>query len=193
MARSRPAVRCRARRSDGNPCAGYAIVGGTVCRAHGGGAPQVRAAADRRRALARVEGQVVTLLDELEVEAVHPLDGLLEAVQRSGGMMRLLGQLRGELRIDSGSGEGLYGPDHLGDARPHVLIALYGKWCDRYVRACALALDVGVDEHKLRMAEADVERMLGCITTAIEAAGLTSQQRETFGSVLADQLRALTS
>ncbi len=42
--------RCPARRSapTGRPCRGYAIHGGIVCAAHGGNAPQVRAAAYRR-------------------------------------------------------------------------------------------------------------------------------------------------
>lgn len=48
MARVRPAVRCSAHRSNGQPCRAYAIIGGRVCRAHGGAAPQVRAAAERR-------------------------------------------------------------------------------------------------------------------------------------------------
>lgn len=39
---------CRARRTDGEPCAAQAMRGGSVCRAHGGRAPQVRAAAARR-------------------------------------------------------------------------------------------------------------------------------------------------
>jgi hypothetical protein len=192
MARSRPAVRCRARRSDGTPCAGYAIVGGTVCRAHGGAAAQVRTAADQRSTLARVEGQVVALLDALEVEAVHPLDGLLEAVQRAGGMMRLLGQLLGRLHItDNGSGEALYGPDHLGNARPHVLLALYGQWVDRYARACKLALDAGVDERMLRLAESDADRLFTAITGAMETAGLSLDQREAFRVALVAELRAV--
>ena len=41
---------CTARRQDGKPCGSYAIRGGTVCRRHGGSAPQVRAAANRRLA-----------------------------------------------------------------------------------------------------------------------------------------------
>lgn len=48
MARVRPAVPCSAKRTNGQPCRGYAITGGRVCRAHGGAARQVRAAADRR-------------------------------------------------------------------------------------------------------------------------------------------------
>lgn len=45
MARVRQARRCSARRTNGEPCRAFAIVGGTVCRAHGGTAPQVSHAA----------------------------------------------------------------------------------------------------------------------------------------------------
>lgn len=50
MARVRQARRCHARRSDGQSCRAWAIVGGFVCRVHGGSAPQVRREA-RIRAL----------------------------------------------------------------------------------------------------------------------------------------------
>lgn len=43
MARKRQARRCRARRSDGQHCKGWAVPGCTVCSAHGGNAPRVRA------------------------------------------------------------------------------------------------------------------------------------------------------
>jgi len=56
MSRLRQALPCRAQRSHGRgPCGNYAITGGTVCRVHGGAAPQVRAAADRRAQQARIE------------------------------------------------------------------------------------------------------------------------------------------
>jgi len=53
MARKRQALKCSAHRSDGNACGAWAIVGGTVCTAHGGSAPEVRAAARRRVAEAQ--------------------------------------------------------------------------------------------------------------------------------------------
>lgn len=43
-------MKCSAARSDGESCGNHAIRGGDVCRYHGGSAPQVRAAANRRRA-----------------------------------------------------------------------------------------------------------------------------------------------
>jgi hypothetical protein len=48
VARNRQALRCSARRTDGQPCGAYAITGGTVCAAHGGSAPAVRASAELR-------------------------------------------------------------------------------------------------------------------------------------------------
>jgi hypothetical protein len=55
VARVRQARRCSARRTDGQPCGCFAILGGRVCRVHGGAAGQVRAAARRRRYLAALE------------------------------------------------------------------------------------------------------------------------------------------
>ncbi|MFC0248268.1 hypothetical protein ACFFIO_07115 [Citricoccus parietis] len=42
------ASRCKARRTNGEPCRNYPIKGATVCRKHGGGAPQVRKKAAER-------------------------------------------------------------------------------------------------------------------------------------------------
>ena len=52
--------RCTAHTRDGTPCKNAPILGGTVCRMHGGAAPQVRARAD-----ARLINGVPTMLTEL--------------------------------------------------------------------------------------------------------------------------------
>lgn len=52
-------------KSSGKPCSKPAIPGGTVCRYHGGAAPQVRAAAARRIAEAR-DMMLSRLLEQLE-------------------------------------------------------------------------------------------------------------------------------
>lgn len=48
LSRVLPAVRCTARKQNGEPCRAMAARGATVCRVHGGSAPQVKAAAKRR-------------------------------------------------------------------------------------------------------------------------------------------------
>ncbi|HZR53638.1 MAG TPA: hypothetical protein VFB06_29540 [Streptosporangiaceae bacterium] len=54
MARKRLARRCKARRTNGEPCAAFAVTGCEVCSAHGGSAPQVRATGLRRYREARI-------------------------------------------------------------------------------------------------------------------------------------------
>lgn len=62
---SRP---CKARKTDGTPCKNSAIRGGTVCLAHGGRAPRVRAKAAVRAELEDWGlGKIDTLLDPGEV------------------------------------------------------------------------------------------------------------------------------
>ena len=56
---------CKGHKRNGKPCGQPAIKGGVVCRMHGGSAPQVRAAAEKR-------------LDELRPKAIRRLDWLLD-------------------------------------------------------------------------------------------------------------------
>lgn len=67
------AVRCQAHTSSGAPCKKWAIQGGFVCNTHGGSAPQVRAAANRRlMALAPRAVQVLAdLLEHSESDIVR--------------------------------------------------------------------------------------------------------------------------
>jgi hypothetical protein len=79
MARIRQARRCSARRKDGQPCGNYAIIGGRVCRIHGGAAPQVRRKAKERllmaacyRALVRLSNSRSAREHQEMVEAAFP-------------------------------------------------------------------------------------------------------------------------
>lgn len=79
-------IRCQAHTSSGKPCRAWAIVGGFVCRTHGGSAPQVRAAANRRLlALAPRAVQVIAdLLEHAESEPVR-LKAATELLDRGIG------------------------------------------------------------------------------------------------------------
>jgi len=61
-------MKCSAKRTDGNPCKAPAIRGATVCRVHGGSAPQVKKAAARRVLEALVAPALIQLRKIVEDE-----------------------------------------------------------------------------------------------------------------------------
>jgi len=76
---------CKAHTRSGSPCKNAPILGGEVCRMHGGAAPQVRAAA-QRRLLASSDRMAKLLLDlatSAESEAVR-LAAIKDALDRAG-------------------------------------------------------------------------------------------------------------
>lgn len=197
---------CRAHNKHGGPCGRPPIVGGVTCTTHGGTSKVVRDAGKRRAHRAFIEGKVAQLLEECDMPAQHPLDGLLEVVRHSGAMMRLLAGLVGELAVHPSEAteswsmgedgeliirkEGaLYGPNHLGDAEPSILVELYGLWSDRYAKACKLALDANIDERLVRNAESTSEVLFSAIGRAIDAAGLNTKQKTALRATLATELR----
>lgn len=143
-----PKRQCTAKsKRSGKQCRNAPILGGTVCERHGGKAPQVRAAANRRLQRADLDDQIGGLLAELEHEAhaAGPNAVLLDAVHRCSAMAQVLGAVVGGLGPDE-----LYGPNHLLDAVPHVAVTMYETWLDRAARAAKLACDAGVDEKIVR-------------------------------------------
>lgn len=197
---------CRAHTRRGTPCMTLPIVGAQTCRMHGSATKAARKKAATNRVMSFKEGAIKKLLLECDVPEQHPLDGLLEVVRHSGAMTRMLAGLVGELATHPNEAaeswsmnedgelviqrEGaLYGPDHMGDAAPSVLVHLYGVWSDRYARACKLALDANIDERLVRNAEATSETLFAALGKALEAADLTPVQRGKLRGALAQELR----
>jgi hypothetical protein len=82
----RQARRCSAHRTNGEPCSGWAIKGGSVCRTHGGAAPQTLQAA-RMRLLAAADPAAAELvriaLNRKEPRAVQ-LAAIRDLLDRAG-------------------------------------------------------------------------------------------------------------
>lgn len=174
-------------KATGDACRNAPVSGTTVCRRHGAAkGTRIRAAADRRVAQVRLDGEIGQLLDLVDIPNQHPLDGLLEAVHRAGNMARafevLVRQLDEqpavEVEIDEGPRGGetrrtivtnnpLYGPDHLGDGKPHVLVAELARWTELHAKASKLALDAGIDERKLAIDRGQAEILAGVIRALV--------------------------
>lgn len=56
---------------------------------------------------------------------------------------------------------GVYGPDHKGDGKPHVLVTMLGDWSDRAARYAKMAVDAGIDERRVELAEEQARQAAG--------------------------------
>lgn len=79
-------TRCTARRKNGKPCTNWAIRGASVCRMHGGGAPQVKRAAQVRLLMASDTLMAELLLIALDKRQPTPvrLAAIRDALDRAG-------------------------------------------------------------------------------------------------------------
>lgn len=148
-------------KQSGHRCRRRAIPGGSVCHIHGGASPQVQAAARARLEKIRLESEVAALLDELELDGNDdPLTTMRDALVRVSRMVTLLGVLVSELAPTPSDGKGkgaLFGPDHLGDLRPHPLVSLYKEHLELQARMSKLTIELDLDELFLRREEMAAE------------------------------------
>ncbi len=131
-----------------------------MCKIHGGGIPAVRAAAQRRLQAADVQGRIGPLLADLEVEAAgrSTTDILLEQVHRCYAMVAVLGAMVSGLDAD--------------DMPKGVETVVYERWVTLAGRTAKLALDAGVEERQVRVAEQMGAQIAGVLQRFAAALGL---------------------
>lgn len=179
--------RCTAKsKSTGDRCKRQAIAGGTVCRTHGGKAPQVAEAARRRLMAAEAGEQLARLGVTIETTPVEVLEAML---YEAAGNVTVLRHLAADLGLD------VYGDLYhengspSGRALPHVLVVMYNDERDRLAKLAEACFKLGLDERRVRLAEAQVERFLTAVTAAVTDAGLGADQAARFKQALAERLR----
>lgn len=180
-------MKCSAHTSAGNPCKNNAIRGGTVCHKHGGSAPQVRAKAEQRVAKMKVGDA----LRKMGVDHVDPMDGLLKEVTRSASLLNVYSSLVSELETQK---DGIYGANHLNDFEPHVLVLMFNNERDRFAKLCKMAIDAGLEERTVQLAEQQANLMVQVIQRVLDdpQLALTREQRAAGRQVSARHLRAVS-
>lgn len=181
-------MKCSARRSNGMPCNAWAVMGMAVCRTHGGSSPQAKSAAKRRLAM----HSVGSLMDRyMHAGDQDPLEALLTELARSAVMVETLAAAVIELEMEPEAGEAIYGPNHSGDAVPHVLVAMLNEERDRKARFAKMALDAGVEERRVRVAEKEAELIARVIKAVLDdpELGLAAPQRQLGYKAAARHLR----
>ncbi len=204
MARKRQAKRCTGHRTDGQPCEAWAMRGTTVCGAHGGRAPQVRAAATERLALDAAN----RLALPVETTAAQALqDGLARA---NGEVLYLADRVaqipEGELtwrlarrrtRIQQEPG-GMPGNPQIEVTHEERRHALWVAYTDAIARRTAIAAEMarlGIEERRVAIDErtGDLFRLAieGMLTEFKVLWNLTPVQLAQSGPVIVRNLRRI--
>lgn len=190
MARTRQALKCRGHKPDGSPCGAYAITGAQVCKAHGGRPKQTRA-----KAAVRAELAAWGLADTTEDPGEVLLRLVTQAARRAAEYADLLQQQYH--KADSGDPTTSlpsriavlighkFALDREGTPFPveeaiRGLVELEGQERDRCARFCKLALDAGIAERQVRLAERQGD-LIADVLRAVLAdpeLGLTAEQQK---------------
>jgi hypothetical protein len=152
------ADRCSARTSAGRPCRAHPIRGGTVCRVHGGMAPQVRAAAERRLEARRIDIEAGRLMGQVGTDA-HPVEHLLTELYRSAAVVEVLGAELDHVTV-------------IDDRGSHPLYRAWSEERQRHADLAALALRAGVEERRVRLAEQQAQLVVTVIRGALVDLGV---------------------
>lgn len=148
------------------------------CDWHGGDSPNGKIKAMREAA----ENALSTLgiPDQLD-----PVASLFEAVRvaawREHGLRRLL-MARPRL----------FDVDHAGDDREDVVSAMHDRALKRRAEIAKMAIDAGLDERIVRLAEAQGEVIHRVLTAALDAAGVSGESRTRAEDAVVRELLAVT-
>lgn len=166
---------CGATNREGKPCSNRAgkgtdHVGVGRCRSHGGSTPSGRAHGARLKALAEL-GPMGGEVD------VNPLDALLYTVRRGSGLAALY-RLQAEACAADGRDAAMYAD-------------LEAKALGDLARWAKMAIDAGVAERMVRIAEGTGERLASALEDALEGVELAPGQRQAIVQRFAGSLARL--
>jgi hypothetical protein len=187
-------------KQSGERCKRPAIIGGTVCKIHGGGSPAVRAAADRRAQEHEARRQLATLG---QPEAVDPAEALLHLIAWKYGEVKWLRARVQDVPEDeltwgmaqSDFGRGPEGPiDKVTEkASPSVWWALLREAEDQLADYAARALRAGIEERRVKIAEQQGLMVHAVMMAVFHRLGLTPEQWSLAKVAAPEELRRLAS
>jgi hypothetical protein len=186
-----PHPRCRAHNKAGTPCMRYPRDGAPVCGRHGGFAPQVIRATERRRQERAAEAAVATY--GLPVD-IAPTDALLEEVRWTAGHVAWLRTRVAELEADS-LVWGTTKSDHQGAteaAAVNVWLDLYQRERRHLLDVCRAAIGAGIEERRVKLAESMGALLASVIRAILDDLDLTPEQQAQVPEVVPRRLRAVS-
>lgn len=178
--------RCKAKaKHSGKQCRRYAIAGGTVCPNHGGSAPQVKAAAQRRLAAEKLEADSTAALAWLGEQSVtDPLDELGRLATESRSLTTALGKRVNALRE-------LEHYDLKNSPSIKAELQLYERAMDRTHRMLDSLIKAGYMERQLKIAEDEAMIIAGIMRRVLQQIGVQPAGIRKAGVLLQEEFAAL--
>ena len=118
---------------------------------------------------------------------IDPGEALIRALWEAAGNVEFYRAKVAGMGIDLLAVE--KGPAGAAKEVPSPWVLLYNDERDRLKNISVAAIKAGVEERRVRMAEADARELFSAVTFALEAAGLDSIQSNSFRRELAERLR----
>lgn len=169
-------------KSTGKRCTRNAIPGGTVCRIHGGAAPQVMAKAAERIAKRKAEEQQAY---ELLASPIDPWEGLEKSRALQNGLTGIAAKKLVEAQ-EKGDG-----------VQQRAWEALLAEHLTTLAQLSKIAIAAGHEERKVQVEEIEATILFNALTSALDQAEtnpdlmFTPAQREAFLRLVGQNLRAL--
>lgn len=187
-----PHPKCTAHTRAGNPCRQQPMTGQSVCRMHGGKAPQAITAAERRA----IERQTLKALETFGIPVeVDPHEALLQELHRTAGEVAWLGAIVAELERDDvvwgRVREKTGGEDHgtTSEARPNAWVELWHRQRRHLVEVSKACVTAGIEERRVRLAEDAGRTLAGVVRAVLDRLNLTSEQLTLVPVVVPEELR----
>jgi len=182
----KPHPRCSGHRSSdpSQPCMKYPKKDFTVCQAHGGEAPQVKAAVERRQQ----ERSALLALESFGIPVVvDPHTALLQELHRSAGHVEWLGAVvadteRGGL-AERSSVSGLN--------EPSVWVRLYQGERKHYLDVAKACHAAGIEDHRIELEQRDARMVVAKFERALTRMRLTDEQKHEFKVIAAEEFLAI--
>lgn len=172
------------RRCHGKGKPHYAMKNQSLCGIHGGKAPHMLAAAERRGAEAELEVKVSKVLAKLDVA---PVDNPLVALSQLAGQVVAWQDALAE-RVNSLT-EIRY-EDAKGAEQLRAEVSLYERAMDRCNTVLGNIGRLNIDERLARVTEKQAETIIKAIDAGLLAAGITGEQAIQVKTTVAKRLRA---
>ncbi len=157
-------------------------VGYGPCKLHGGTLKGVRAQAHKTMIMEEMQG---TFGANMPVD-IHPTDALLELVKMTAGYVRWLNKEVGDLASVTQYNKQTGGKD------TDALVRMLGEYTDRLARFSKMALDAGVEERMVRLAEQQGDLIAIVIVDLLDSLNLTVPQREVAPQLVREALGRLS-